>query len=52
MEGLDIAALIPQLSDLELAMLVSLVAQEHCLIESGKDYVDDVSNELALVPGL
>jgi hypothetical protein len=46
MEGLD---LIPDLTDLELAILLCLTAQEHCLIETKKDYVEDVAKELALV---
>jgi hypothetical protein len=50
MEELDsIADLISHLSDLELAMLVSLIAQEHCLIETNKDCVEEISKELALV---
>jgi hypothetical protein len=46
METLD---LIPDLTDLELAILLCLTAQEHCLIETRQDYVEDVAKELALV---
>lgn len=50
MEPLDIADLVPELSDLELAIFLSLVACEHCLIETKRDAIDDVAKELALVP--
>lgn len=49
MEPLDIVDLVPELSDLELAIFLSLVAREHCLIETKKDAIDDVAKELALV---
>ena len=38
-----------QLSDLELAVLLSLGAREHCLIEAAEDNIHDVAKELALV---
>ncbi|KAH8705357.1 hypothetical protein BGW36DRAFT_413333 [Talaromyces proteolyticus] len=41
--------LVSNLSDLELALLLSLVCQEHCLIETPVANVDDVSGELALI---
>ena len=37
------------LTDLELAVTLSLVAQHHCLIETPAEYQDDVASELALV---
>ncbi len=37
------------LSDLELATLLCLIAKQHCLIETEEDFVDDVAQELALV---
>lgn len=37
------------LSDLEVALFLSLVAREHCLIETTGDLVDDLAKELALV---
>lgn len=44
-----VASSIQGLSDLELATLISLIAKEHCLIESDEDLLDDVAQELALV---
>lgn len=40
---------ISDLSDLELAVLLSLVCQEHCLVETPAASVEDVSSELSLV---
>ncbi|KIX08741.1 uncharacterized protein Z518_03398 [Rhinocladiella mackenziei CBS 650.93] len=40
---------VEDLTDLELAILLSLIAQHHCLIEAQDDYLDDVASELALV---
>ena len=37
------------LTDLELAVILSLVAQHHCLIETPDEYQNDVASELALV---
>ncbi|KAK5217486.1 hypothetical protein LTR47_006062 [Exophiala xenobiotica] len=37
------------LSDLELAVLLSLVAQHHCLIKTPEEFLDDVASELALI---
>ncbi|KIV87871.1 hypothetical protein PV11_03389 [Exophiala sideris] len=37
------------LTDLELAVILSLVAQHHCLIETPDEYQDDVASELALI---
>ena len=37
------------LTDLELAILLSLVAQHHCLVEAQDDLIDDLASELALV---
>lgn len=37
------------LTDLELAVTLSLVAQHHCLIETPNELQDDVAIELALV---
>lgn len=37
------------LTDLELAVLLSLVAQDHCLIQTPEEFQDDVASELALV---
>ncbi|KAH8891354.1 hypothetical protein GQ53DRAFT_746872 [Thozetella sp. PMI_491] len=38
-----------QLSDLELAALLCLIAREHCLISTAPDAVDDLVQELTLV---
>jgi hypothetical protein len=40
---------VDDLTDLELAILLSLVAQHHCLIETPDEILDDVTSELALV---
>jgi hypothetical protein len=37
------------LSDLELAVLICLVADQHCIIETEKGLVGDVQEELKLV---
>ena len=36
------------LSDLELAALICLVAQEHCIIDTEPDVLDDLVQELEL----
>lgn len=38
-----------ELSDLELAALICLVAQEHCIIDTDPDAIDDLVQELQLV---
>lgn len=40
---------VQDLSDLELATLICLVAQEHCIIETEPDALDDLVRELELV---
>jgi len=40
---------IHNLSDLELATLICLVAQEHCIIDTEPDALDDLVQELELV---
>ncbi|CZS99261.1 hypothetical protein WAI453_008262 [Rhynchosporium graminicola] len=37
-----------ELSDLELAALICLVAQEHCIIDTEPDVIDDLTQELQL----
>jgi hypothetical protein len=50
MENEDrIAIKVQALSDLELAVLVCLVADQHCIIETHSDLMDDVEAELQLV---
>jgi len=38
------------LSDLELAALICLVAQEHCIIDTEPDSIDELVQELEQVP--
>jgi len=38
-----------ELSDLELAALICLVAQEHCIIDTDPSALDDLVQELELV---
>jgi hypothetical protein len=45
----DIRSLVSDLSDLEVALLLSLAIHEHCLIETTNDCIHDVAKELALV---
>lgn len=40
---------IHELSDLELAVLLSLIAKEHCLIATDDDLIDDLAGELSLI---
>lgn len=44
-----VADLAPDLSGLEVAILLSLSAREHCLIETTEDAIHDIARELALV---
>ena len=52
MELQDVVEGIKQLSGLELAVLLSLISQQHCLIETGDDLLDDLASELSLVARL
>ncbi|CDM31033.1 hypothetical protein DTO013E5_327 [Penicillium roqueforti] len=45
----DIADIAQQLSDLEVALLLCLVAREHCLIETTSHCINDLAKELALI---
>jgi hypothetical protein len=40
---------VQNLSDLELATLLCLIARQHCCIEVGDELVDELAQELALV---
>lgn len=40
---------IHELSDLELAALICLVAEEHCIIDTDSEALDDLVQELELV---
>ena len=44
-----IAEKVQALSDIELAALLCLVADQHCIVETEKDLVDGVEQELQLV---
>jgi len=44
-----IAEKVQALGDLELAVLICLVADQHCIIETEKELLQDVSAELQLV---
>ncbi len=41
--------LVEDLTDLELAVLLSLIAQNHCMVVANDGILDDVASELALV---
>jgi len=40
-----------ELSDLELAALICLITQEHCIIDTEPDALDEIVEELELVSG-
>jgi hypothetical protein len=44
-----IAEKVQALSDIELAALLCLVADQHCIVETEKDLIDGVEQELQLV---
>jgi hypothetical protein len=45
----SIALKVQALSDLELAVLICLVADQHCIIETERSLINDVEEELRLV---
>ena len=49
MDVSDFVDHIQDLSDLELATLLCLIAKEHCLFETVDVLIDDLASELALV---
>jgi hypothetical protein len=49
MEDSSLIAKIQQLTDLELALLVSLVAGQHCLIEAEHEALNQLQQEIQLV---
>jgi hypothetical protein len=49
MDVSDFVDHIQDLSDLELATLLCLIAKEHCLFETADVLIDDLASELALV---
>ena len=49
MGGPSLEEKVQGLSDLELAVLLSLIAGQHCIIETEKDALDTLAEELKLV---
>jgi hypothetical protein len=45
----DLLRKVHELSDLELAALLCLVAQEHCIIDTEPDAIDELAEELEQV---
>jgi len=45
----EILEKVHDLSDVELATLICLVAKEHCIIDTEPDAIDDLVQELELV---
>jgi hypothetical protein len=46
------AVKVQALGDLELAVVICIVAEQHCIIESEQELLNDVGKELELVGGL
>lgn len=49
MEEISLIERIQDLTDLELALLLSLVAGEHCIIQTEEEALDSLEEELELV---
>lgn len=49
MDESSLGTIAQRLSDLELAIFLSLVAREHCLVETTSEGISDLARELALV---
>lgn len=49
MEAPNVIDKIHELSDLELATLLCLIANEHCIISTDSDVIDELEQELQLV---
>lgn len=49
MDDVRLEEIVTRLSDLEVALLLSLAASEHCLIETNSGSINDLAKELALV---
>ncbi|EXJ84033.1 hypothetical protein A1O3_04700 [Capronia epimyces CBS 606.96] len=49
MEAASFVDRVEDMTDLELAMLLSLIAEHHCLIEVDDDLLNDLASELALI---
>ena len=48
-ESDDVANKVQALGDLELAVLICLIADQHCIIEVAGEVIEDVQEELKLV---
>lgn len=48
-ESNHIVQKIQSLGDLEIATLICLIADQHCIIETEQEHIDDVQEELMLV---
>jgi hypothetical protein len=46
-----IADKVQALSDIELAVLLCLITEQHCIIETEKEGIDDLDQEIRLVSG-
>jgi len=49
MEGFGLVERVQELTDLELAVLLSLVARQHCIIQAEQDDLEPLGQELRLV---
>ena len=49
MEATELVEKVQELTDLELAVLVSLVAGQHCIVQTEQDNLDSLEQELRLV---
>ena len=50
MDNQRVVQKVQELSDVELAALLCLVANQHCIIQTDKDFLDGLRDELQLVP--
>ena len=48
MDSDSVVQVVRDLSDIELATLVCLVAEQHCIIRTADDVLDDVADEIAI----
>ena len=49
MEGPHLVEKAHEFTDLELAILLSLVAEQHCIIDTHEEAIDSLGHELAFV---
>jgi len=49
MQDMDLVQKVQGLTDIELAVLLSLVASQHCIIETEEEAIDALAEELQLV---